>query len=1059
MKRHNGRIRGFTLVEMMIALLVGSLLIMISYNVMIGQKKASDAQNDYISAQQNARIALETLEKEIRIAGLNIDDFNGQPVFIDAAPYQIIFNADLSPGIGGVPGMNINQFVNRSDGSPYVPGTFPGERIGTLNSYNNNAETIRYTMDFNDDGMVGTADRYSESGNPDDYAIYREENGWKKDIIAYGIRGRENYPNGQFPQPLFKYYGDFNDNGTVIMWGDSNNDGILSQGEIATLSPVNVALLDKIIEVEITVEAESSKMEAGFKGRNSSPGAPRRYRHVTMSSKIRPRNVGTGSMNLHACGDPPRSPGSLSAIDTPDDDGNSITLNFNASLDEEFGEEDVENYTVYRRPDGEAEWMCIGSIVPKLQSSYTFLDDERSVGGAPENGERYTYYVTAWDCRPQESNPSNTAGPVIAMPNGPSPPSIVQVFDTPCDDIDEITVVMHKSADDQGSGNTVLYYDIFRGEEEGGGTLSKMLIGRITADGSDYYQFMDNASNNMAGLPPEADNYYHYAAIAIEAGDSIPSVSSQESDGCYYSGTISSCRLKTVEDYPDDDGESLYIVWDRSPSEECTPSDVQAYGVRRKAIFDTDYIEVARIPASMSPEYAIVDDNLTTGAEYTYCIYTYDFGSEEVPSNRKSAIPLRNNEIEAPQNLACEDILCEATGAVNVTFEHAPQDVSTGGRITDYFIYRMQDYGAWMKVGSVEADGSDTYLWVDGVAENPSNPPVIGEYYYYRATSYDADGDRESAPSNEDYTMSDGEPGAPRITNGFDTPSDAGSSITVIWDRSADDGHCTNNVITYRIYRADDELGPFNLVVGELTASGQITYTFVDEQIYSNSPPVDGIGYHYLIKAVESGGKESVNSNIWGPVYSITQDPGSYIVFEDDFESDKGWQHFQIRTQDDWQRGTPQGRGDDDRGRADPDHAYSGSNVYGNDLGDSGWNGSYKANTENILVTPPGELDCFGKTTLVLQFQRWLNVEGPSYDQATIEISVNGYDGPWTRVWINPSRITDNSWVFMELDISDIADGNSDVAIRWRLKSDGDNNYAGWNIDDVSIREKGAYNP
>ncbi len=41
------------------------------------------------------------------------------------------------------------------------------------------------------------------------------------------------------------------------------------------------------------------------------------------------------------------------------------------------------------------------------------------------------------------------------------------------------------------------------------------------------------------------------------------------------------------------------------------------------------------------------------------------------------------------------------------------------------------------------------YLWVDGMAENPSNPPIIGEYYYYRATSYDADGDRESAPSND----------------------------------------------------------------------------------------------------------------------------------------------------------------------------------------------------------------------------------------------------------------------------------------------------------------------
>ncbi len=1059
MKKHNRKNGGFTLVEMMIALFVGALLIMISYNVMMGQKKAADAQNEYISAQQNARIALETLEKEIRMAGLNIDDFNGQPVFIDAAPYQVIFNADISPGVLGVPGMNVNQAVNRSDGTPYIPGAFPGERLGALTTYNNNAETIRYTLDVNDDGSVGVADRYTESTNPNDYAVYREENGWKKDVVAYGVRGRDNYPDGQFPYPVFSYFGDFSSNGTITLWGDGNNDGILSQAEIATLTPVPVAQLEQILQVEITIEAESAKLEAGFGGSHSTASMNRGYRHVTMSSKVRPRNVGTGSMNLHACGDPPKSPSSLSAKDTPEDDGSSITLTFNASYDEEFGEEDVESYTIYRRTDGENQWLCIGSMLPKLQSAYVFIDDDHSAGGAPEDGEPYVYYVSAWDCRPQESNPSNTAGPVLSLPNGPSPPAIVQVFDTPCDDIDEITVVVHKSADDQGANNTIAFYEIFRGEEEGGGTLSKMLVGRITADGSEYYNFLDNETHNVSGLPPEVDKYYYYAAKAVEAGDSINSVSSNESDACYYSGTVSSCRLKTVEDYPDDDGESLYIVWDKSPSENCTPSDVYAYGVRRKAIFDSDYIEVVKIPATMSSEYAIVDDDLTTGAEYTYCIYTYGTNNEEVPSNKKSAIPLRNNEIEPPQHLACEDILCEATGAVNVTFEHSPQDVSTGGKITDYYIYRMREFAAWEKIGTIEANGSETYLWVDGMAENPSNPPIIGEYYYYRATSYDADGDRESAPSNDDYTMSDGEPGAPRITNGFDTPNDAGSSITVIWDRSADDGHCTNNVITYRLYRAESEIGPFDQVVGELTASGQLEYVFVDEQIYSYNPPIDGMGYHYLVKAVESGGEESVNSNIWGPIYSITQDPGSYIVFEDDFESDKGWQHFQVRTQDDWQRGTPGGNGDGDMGRPDPDHAYSGTNVYGNDLGVGNWNGSYKNNVENTLVTPPGELNCFGKTNLVLHFQRWLNVEGPSYDQATIEISVNGYDGPWTQIWSNPARVTDQSWVFMEIDISDIADGNSDVAIRWRLKTDGDNTYAGWNIDDVSIRENASYIP
>jgi hypothetical protein len=202
------------------------------------------------------------------------------------------------------------------------------------------------------------------------------------------------------------------------------------------------------------------------------------------------------------------------------------------------------------------------------------------------------------------------------------------------------------------------------------------------------------------------------------------------------------------------------------------------------------------------------------------------------------------------------------------------------------------------------------------------------------------------------------------------------------------------------------------------------------------------------------GEKESVNSNIIGPVYSISQDPSSYIVFEDDFETDKGWHHGRIRTEDDWQRGQPNGKGGQSYGNNDPTQAYSGTKVYGNDLGAGFNNGYYSNNAENYLMTPDGEIDCFGHSNVVIQFYRWLNVEGPAYDQAIIEISTNGSSGPWTEVWRNPSEITDDAWVFMELDVSQWADGKADVAIRFRLKTDGRHAYAGWNIDDFVVREK-----
>ncbi|MBD3179040.1 MAG: prepilin-type N-terminal cleavage/methylation domain-containing protein [Candidatus Latescibacteria bacterium] len=1048
---------GFTLVEMMIALFVGALLILISYNVLVTQNKAADAQNSYINAQQNSRVAIESMEKELRLAGLNVDDFNGQPIFIDAAPYQVVFNSDISRGVSGVLGMTVNQSLMLHDGTQYTPGIYPGEKIGSLLRYNNNAETIKYTLDQNDNGIVDQSDRYMETRNPEDYALYREENGTRKDIIAYGIRGKETYPDGQFPQPMFKYWGDYNSDGVVTLWGDNDGDGVLSQAEVAALGAVPQAGLDKIIDVEITVEAESDLMDAGYSGPHSMAGAPRQYRSVIMTSKVRPRNVATSSANFHACGDPPGAPSSLSAVDTPTDDGRSITLSFNASPDELGGEEDVHKYTIYRRNASDQNWACIGSKVVTGNSSYNYDDDESTLAGGPEIGESYYYFVTAWDCRPQESSPSNTAGPVQPIPNGPAPPTVVNAYDTPCDDIDEVSVNISKSPDDLASGGNVSKYRIYRGDESGN-LASKTIIGSISADGSNHYTFLDNPTYNIGGIPPASGESYYYAAVAVGAtADSVYSVPSNEYGPVYYSGTISACRLTGVYDYPDDEGDALAITWKSSPSEECTPNEVVSYTLKRMAVYETEWTVVYTTPTTGVANYSYVDDDLNRGTKYTYCVWTMG-ASDAVPSNEKSGIPLSNTDLEPPVNLAAEDILCDATGAINVTFEHSPQDIPASGSVDYYKIYRRQELTTYQVVGHAAADGSDSYLFVDGTENNPGSPPIIGEFYYYQATSVDSVNSRESAPSNEGYTMSDGEPGAPRITSAVDTPADAGKSITVTFDRSADDGHCTNNVIIYKIYRETDEHAAFNHLVGELTAVGQTAYTFYDDEIFSYDPPVDGIGYYYVVRAVEAGGEESVNSNIFGPVYSISQDPSSYIVFQDDFETDKGWIHGENRTQDDWQRGTPMGNGGADHGNPDPSSAYSGSNVFANDLGASGWNGDYQNNVDNYLMTPAGQLDCSGHTNLVLQFQRWLNVEQPAYDQAEIYISTNGHSGPWTRIWQNPNEITDNSWVFMEIDISNWADGESDVAIAFSLKTDGGYVYSGWNIDDFVIREK-ANNP
>lgn len=171
-------------------------------------------------------------------------------------------------------------------------------------------------------------------------------------------------------------------------------------------------------------------------------------------------------------------------------------------------------------------------------------------------------------------------------------------------------------------------------------------------------------------------------------------------------------------------------------------------------------------------------------------------------------------------------------------------------------------------------------------------------------------------------------------------------------------------------------------------------------------------------------------------------------IYFNDFEgaTDEGWTHQQVATQDDWQRGTPQGKAED------PVGAFSGTKCWANDLGLSGWNGIYQPNVHNVLNAPV--IDCTGRTGVTLRFQRWLAVEKGIYDNA--EILVNG-----SLVWANASGSdhVDSAWQEMEVDISQWADNNASVQVQFRLRSDGGLQRGGWNIDDYEVFVLEPVNP
>lgn len=168
------------------------------------------------------------------------------------------------------------------------------------------------------------------------------------------------------------------------------------------------------------------------------------------------------------------------------------------------------------------------------------------------------------------------------------------------------------------------------------------------------------------------------------------------------------------------------------------------------------------------------------------------------------------------------------------------------------------------------------------------------------------------------------------------------------------------------------------------------------------------------------------------------------VIYATGFEeaTDNGWTHGFSAGQDDWQRGVLYGKA------GDPATAFAGTRVWGNDLGPTGWNGSYANNVSNWLRSPA--VDCSGASQVILEFRRWLTVESSQYDQARIK--VNG-----TQVWINASTADhlDTSWVPVQLDLTALAAGNPSVQVEFSLQSDGGVAFGGWNLDEFALVQLG----
>ena len=154
----------------------------------------------------------------------------------------------------------------------------------------------------------------------------------------------------------------------------------------------------------------------------------------------------------------------------------------------------------------------------------------------------------------------------------------------------------------------------------------------------------------------------------------------------------------------------------------------------------------------------------------------------------------------------------------------------------------------WRPVTQRFADGSWLYRW---------SLPADGSYTLY-ARGVDAAGNVETPAAGVTVVVHNTPPPGPTDLAVWDTPTDAGGSVSMSWIRSDDDGAGADDVVSYRIERRS----------GAEVDYGTLGVVSAGVEQYVDATTADGTDYFYRVIAVDVAGNEGAGDPA-GPIQSI----------------------------------------------------------------------------------------------------------------------------------------------------------------------------------------------
>ncbi|MGH7273878.1 MAG: fibronectin type III domain-containing protein, partial [Nitrospiria bacterium] len=393
----------------------------------------------------------------------------------------------------------------------------------------------------------------------------------------------------------------------------------------------------------------------------------------------------------------PFPPTNLTAADTPNDAGGSITLHWTPSTFPGVTEQ-----RIYRSTTGGGPYSLVAQIPNNTTNRY--------VDTGLSNGTPYYYVIRAYDGASESIN-SNEAS-AIPVNDPPAAPSNLQAADTPNDLGGSITLIwtVSISAD-------VVEQRLYRSLASGGPyTLIATLTNNTTntytdtglTNGLRYFYVLRANDGDQESL-----NSNEASAIPLDNDAPLPPTN------------------LTAVDTPNDDGGSITLNWTPSAS-----TDVTEQRIYRSTTSGGPYFLVATGFNNTLNSY--VDIGLINGTRYYYVIRAYDGFNESSNSNEASAIPLDNNVPNAPTNLTAMDTPNDQGGSITLNWV-----VSTSPDVTQQRVYRgLISGGPYNLIATFLNNTTNTYTDSGLTNDIP---------YYYVVRAYD--GTQESPNSNEAFAI------------------------------------------------------------------------------------------------------------------------------------------------------------------------------------------------------------------------------------------------------------------------------------------------------------------